>query len=269
MKSNIKIIHDDCFKAQADLRSHSFDLAVLDPPTTALNRGDNHQWDTKIDFSALASVLDRLITQKGQVCIFLPFKLIWEVIELFSEHFEFKHFFVWAKSNGMSVNQYHPIQDSEHILVFKRKGVKTSEITFNPKATIQTEDQRPYTKRNYNREISIRSELKPEVDVNETGVRYVRTLLFGPTKPNMVKSERTSHPTQKPLSLLRTLVRVHSNEGDNVWDGFSGSGSVAVASYLESRNCTAVELRKEWYDESVARLAKYQAQGDLFTEDAS
>lgn len=269
MMSSVNVIHGDCFKVHSDLETHSFDLAVLDPPTTALKRGGKHQWDTKVDFSALAKMLDQLLTNEGQVCIFLPFKLTWEVIGAFSEHFEFKHFFVWAKSNGMSVNRHHPIQDSEHILIFKRKGVKTSQVTFNPKATLHTEDQKPYSKRNYNREISIRSERKPEVDVNESGVRYIRSILFGPTKPNMVKSERTSHPTQKGLSLIRTLIRVHSNVGDNIFDGFSGTGAVAISSFLESRNCTAIELDTDWYEESVARLAKYQAQGELFTRDAS
>ncbi len=267
--NNIKIIHGDCFEVESSLESNTYDLALLDPPTTALNRGRKHQWDKVIDFRALADLLSRILTRVGQVCIFLPFKLMMEVISAFSNHFEFKHFFVWAKSNGMSVNQYHPIQDTEHILVFKRKGVKTSEVIFHPKATLQTEDQKPYSKKNYNRDISIRSEKKPEVDVNETGVRYVRSVLYAPTKPNMVKDERTSHPTQKPLSLVRTLIRVHTNEGDNIFDGFSGSGSVAVASYLENRNCTAIEREKGWYDESVARLAKYQAQGNLFSKDAS
>ncbi len=269
MKSNIKIIYGDCFQIQSDLENKSYDLAVLDPPTTALNRGGKHQWDTQIDFPELSELLDHLLTQEGQVCIFLPFKLIVEVISAFSEHFEFKHFFVWAKTNGMSVNQYHPIQDTEHILVFKRKGVKTSEVTFNPKATLQTEDQKPYSKKNYKREVSIRSELKPEVDINKTGVRYVRSVLFAPTKPNMIKDERSSHPTQKPLSLVRTLIRVHSNAGNNIFDGFSGTGAVAISSLLESRNCTAVEQNKEWYQESVTRLAKYQSQGDLFRQDAS
>ena len=268
-KDNIKIIHGECFKVASSLESNSFDLAVLDPPTTALNHRGKHKWDQKIDFTALANLLSRVLTRVGQVCIFLPLKMIMDVISAFASHFELKHFFVWAKSNGMTVNQYHPVQDTEHILVFKRKGVKTSEVTFNPKATLQTEDQKPYTKKNYNRDISIRSERKPEVDTNETGVRYVRTVLYGPTKPNMVKEERSTHPTQKPLSLLRTLVRVHSNEGDKIFDGFSGSGSVAVASFLESRNCTAVEQDRTWYEESVTRLAKYQAQGNLFRTDAS
>jgi len=266
---NITIIHGDCFQIASSLEPNTYALALLDPPTTALNRGGKHKWDKGVDFKALSDLLSQVLTRVGQVCIFLPFKLIMDVISAFSSHFEFKHFFVWAKSNGMSVNQYHPIQDTEHILVFKRKGVKTSEVTFHPKATLQTEDQKPYSKKNYNREISIRSELKPEIDVNKTGVRYVRSVLFAPTKPNMIKDERCSHPTQKPLSLLRTLIRVHTNEGDNIFDGFSGSGSVAVASFLESRNCTAIEQDRTWYEESVTRLAKYQAQGNLFSKDAS
>ena len=41
--------------------------------------------------------------------------------------------------------------------------------------------------------------------------------------------ERTSYPTQKPISLMQRIIAASSDEGDLVLDCFSGSGTTAVA----------------------------------------
>ena len=44
------------------------------------------------------------------------------------------------------------------------------------------------------------------------------------------------HVNQKPVELLRYVIQLFTNVGDLVFDGYSGSGSTAVASHLENRN---------------------------------
>lgn len=51
-----------------------------------------------------------------------------------------------------------------------------------------------------------------------------------------IHREQRIHPTQKPLCLLRELIKKHSNEGDFVIDPFAGSGSTAIASYELKRH---------------------------------
>jgi site-specific DNA-methyltransferase (adenine-specific) len=41
--------------------------------------------------------------------------------------------------------------------------------------------------------------------------------------------EKTGYPTQKPLGIMRRLIKVHTRPGDIVMDFFSGSGSTGVA----------------------------------------
>ena len=64
------------------------------------------------------------------------------------------------------------------------------------------------------------------------------------------------HPTQKPLNLLRDLIRKHSNSGDLVLDCFAGSASTGVAAILEGRNFTGCELSEEYYQKALERLQK-------------
>ena len=41
--------------------------------------------------------------------------------------------------------------------------------------------------------------------------------------------EKTGYPTQKPLGILRRILRASSNPGDTVLDFFAGSGTTGVA----------------------------------------
>lgn len=66
--------------------------------------------------------------------------------------------------------------------------------------------------------------------------------------------ERTSHPTQKPISLIKELIKKHSNENDIVLDTFSGSGTTAVACKALNRNYILIEKEKENYELSLNRI---------------
>lgn len=64
------------------------------------------------------------------------------------------------------------------------------------------------------------------------------------------------HPTQKPLALIRDLIKKHSNSGDLVLDCFAGSASTGVAALLEGRNFVGCELSEEYYSRALERLQK-------------
>jgi site-specific DNA-methyltransferase (adenine-specific) len=61
--------------------------------------------------------------------------------------------------------------------------------------------------------------------------------------------ERTGYPTQKPLALLRRIVRVHSNPGERVCDFFAGSGTLGEAAASEGREFILIDC-----DRGAARL---------------
>lgn len=64
------------------------------------------------------------------------------------------------------------------------------------------------------------------------------------------------HPTQKPLSLMRWLVRLVSTPtGGAVLDPFAGSGSTGVACVLEGRHFLGVERDADSATTARARIA--------------
>jgi site-specific DNA-methyltransferase (adenine-specific) len=68
--------------------------------------------------------------------------------------------------------------------------------------------------------------------------------------------ERYDHPTQKPLSLIKTLIEKHSNVGDLVLDCFAGTGTTGHASILSNRNFILIEKDKNYFDIIEERLNK-------------
>ena len=70
--------------------------------------------------------------------------------------------------------------------------------------------------------------------------------------------ERTGYPTQKPLGILRRMIRVHSNPGDHVLDFFAGSGTTGAAAGELGRRFTLVDSNPEAVDIMRARLAPFR-----------
>lgn len=82
--------------------------------------------------------------------------------------------------------------------------------------------------------------------------------------PIVCGKERTSHPTQKPISLMEELIKTNSNKGDVVAGFFMGSGTTAVAAIRNKRKFIGFELSKEYFDISNERIKQEMSQLKLF-----
>ena len=263
--SDVKLIQGDFFAKYRQLKDR-FDLILTDPPYGILERA-GQKWDKPINWDRAEGIFYNLLKPNGQVIMFADWNLMLTLMGAFSRKLKFKHFHVWVKPGGMSVNECNPVHDCEHILIFKRKEDQANNLTFKPKESGRV--GKPYSKRNYDQDISTRKERKRPVDINETGKRWIKTALYGPSKPNMTRDERTNHPTQKPLSLLRELVRVYSNPGDLILDPFAGSGSTLIAAYQEGRDSIGYEIEQEYFQEAQNRISRYSQQTALNLEGVS
>lgn len=77
--------------------------------------------------------------------------------------------------------------------------------------------------------------------------------------PNKSIYGETEHPTEKPLSLIKHLIEIHTNEGDVVFDPFLGSGTSAVACKELNRECIGIELDEEYFKIASDRCKNYQS----------
>jgi len=82
--------------------------------------------------------------------------------------------------------------------------------------------------------------------------------------PNSSAYGETKHPTEKPLIILKKLIKLHSNPNDTVLDCFIGSGTTAIASIQTQRNFIGCDNCQEYVDIANARIKKEQQQKKLW-----
>ena len=76
---------------------------------------------------------------------------------------------------------------------------------------------------------------------------------------------RNTHPTVKPVDLMRWLVRLVTPMGGTVLDPFLGSGTTLVAAIEEGCKAIGIEREAQYVEIAKARVAHAAAQGALFS----
>ena len=74
------------------------------------------------------------------------------------------------------------------------------------------------------------------------------------------------HPTEKPVDLVRTIVKYASNENDLVLDAFMGGGTTAIACKQTNRRYIGFEINNEYCKIANKRLANVSEKLDSFSQ---
>jgi len=255
---NIELFHADFSQEWESLEP--VDLILTDPPYNVLD--DIHTWDKSQDWILLETIFSALLKPIGLVVLFCDLSLMHMLLDTFIHELRFKHYHIWKKPGGMPITTNRPINNAEFILIFRKRGTRERELTWNPE--MMGERGLPYLKRNTSPDIPTRRMRKSKFNRNENGCRFPKTIIEAPSKPNMEAWERTNHPTQKPEILLRKLIRGYSNKGECVLDPFAGSGSTLVSAYKENRKAIGFEIDETYYQEAKKRIDSITKQVTMF-----
>lgn len=79
-----------------------------------------------------------------------------------------------------------------------------------------------------------------------------------------VGRNHNGHPTEKPLELMRKILR--NVRGEEVLDPFMGSGTTGVAAVKLGRQFTGIELEPKYFDIACRRISEALKQPDMFVE---
>lgn len=252
------LILGDWFTVFEIVRKESIDLILTDLPYGIL---ESQEWDKQIDLKKLEETIDFVLKPNGQFITFCNQMLFQRLLSEFTV-FKQRSLHIWHKTSPMPINGYMPLPDYEFILVFKKINAKTSDLAWNPKRMV--EGKQPYIIKSNILESPSRRHKKSEILINESGERWVHSVIEAPNKPNMKESERTGHPTQKPELLLRQLIKGYSNQGQIVLDPFAGSFSTIISAYRENRKSIGVEIESKYFNESQERINKIISQQEIF-----
>jgi site-specific DNA-methyltransferase (adenine-specific) len=236
----ITLYQADCLEAMRLIPDASIDACITDPPygTTACS------WDSVIPFAPMWAELKRIVKKNGAIVLFgsQPFTsaLVMSNPQMFGYEI------IWDKVNRFTgyLDAYRkPLRRHESILVFYDSGP-----IYNP----QMGEGKPYIARRSGEPTSVYGNYIP-VDGFNNGERFPTSLISekADLKDNV-------HVNQKPVELLRYLVRTYTNEGDSVLDFTCGSGTTGVACVIERRNFIGIEQDAHYCEVSAARIKRAQ-----------
>lgn len=199
----------------------------------------NCRWDSVIDLPSMWSWLKPLRDDRTPVLLFsqLPYDKVLGV----SNIKELRYEWIWEKTaaTGYLNAKKMPMKCHENILTFYKKLP-----VYNPQKTTGHKPANNFYTRSsgdiYNNADNVSS------GGGQTD-RYPRDVLVFPKDTQHL----SLNSTQKPVELLRYLIRTYTNVGDTVLDFTAGSMSLAVACYLEGRNSICIEKDQEQYDKSL------------------
>ena len=87
----------------------------------------------------------------------------------------------------------------------------------------------------------------------ENGGKQMKTV-WNIKPPAQKEKKHGKHPTQKPVRLLDRLIAASTQEGDLVFDPFSGSATTGVSAISQGRQFVGCELEEEFIDIAISRV---------------
>jgi site-specific DNA-methyltransferase (adenine-specific) len=85
---------------------------------------------------------------------------------------------------------------------------------------------------------------------NRQRENYENTIFTYP----IVNHTQRIHPTQKPVELMKDIIKIHTNENDIVFDPFGGGFSTAVACKLSNRQYISCDIDEKYVEFGKKRL---------------
>lgn len=236
---NYRVITGCCLDILPTLDSGSVDMVLTDLPYGKTR----NSWDRPIPFEPMWAELRRVC--KPQAAMVFTATEPFGAQLICSNLADFRYDLVWSKNKptGFLNAKKQPLRSHENILVFYRKPP-----LYSPQ---MTSGHKPG---NYARCIQHSTNYGKQTPTEYGGStkRYPKSVIEIPIINN--DDPEKFHPTQKPVDLMRWLIRTYTSPGDLVLDIAAGSGSTGVAAMLEGRRSICIELETEYASAADLRI---------------
>lgn len=238
--SGSALFNADCMDILPLIPDKSVQLILADLPygTTAC------KWDSIIPLEKLWKEYKRIIKDNGAIVLTAsqPF-----TTKLISSNYEmFKYEWIWEKDGGsnFATVKYMPMKEHENIVVFGK-----GKLLYNE----QREERIGSRKGKVTKTID--SGRKDSVyGTQEGGLEMIVPELRCPRSIQRFTRERGLHPTQKPLELMKYLIKTYSNENDYVLDNTMGVGTTCLGAKELNRSFIGIEKEVKYYELAIARV---------------
>src|SRR6266404_629825 len=232
---NIQLFNADCLETLSTISAGSVDMILTDLPygITA------NKWDSVIPLPAMWSEFLRVT--KPTAVIALTASQPFSSMLVMSQPKMFRHEWIWIKpcgSNFLNSNR-EPMREHESALIFSR-----GKWTYNKQMQERAESAKKLIGKTCKGFASSPNQnYKENSDFNMRTYKELRV----PSSCQKFNRNTGLHPTQKPVDLMRYLIRTYTNEGETVMDVTMGSGTTGVAALLEKRKFIGIERNEDYF----------------------
>lgn len=243
---NINIIKKESLSFLRNEEKNKYDLVYVDPPFNTKKERKNKTFSYHDTFSNYREFIYpfmeetyRVLKETGSFFIHLDYRevhyaRVW-LDEIFGEE-SFLNEIIWAYDYGGRPKNYWP-RKHDSILWYV---VDPNNYTFN----YEQIDRIPY--------------MSPKLVGEEKAKKgKTPTDCWWNTIVPTNSFEKTGYPTQKPLSIIERIVKVHSNENDLLLDYFAGSGTFGEAAVKHNRKVVLVDQNPQAISIINKRLSQW------------
>lgn len=254
-----RIYNMDCVEGMKNLSAESVDLIIADPPYN-LSKGGNWKWDNSVKLDGMGgnwnkvmqswddytletyfeftkawlTEAKRILKPTGSMWIFGTYHNIGIInvvcqllkIEIINE-------VIWYKKNAFPNLSGRRLTASHETILWCNKGTKKREYYFNYN----------YSK---NGDFS-KDELKAPG-------KQMRTVWDISNNKGRKELQYGKHPTQKPIKIIKRMIRLSSKTGDVMMTPFAGAGSECVAAKECQRHYLGFEIDEQYITIAEERL---------------
>ena len=219
-----KIYNEDCLERMKKIDDNSIDLIVTDPPYKVTPKGS---------CGTTGGMLKAKITRQGKVFKYNNINIEDYINEFYRILKEDTHCYIMT--NNYNLHHFlNVIKDSKlkliKPLIWKKNNVLPNQWYMDC----------------YEYILLLRKGKAKKI--NNCGTKSILEI-------NNVRNK--SHPTEKPLDLMKILIDNSSEGNDVIFDPFAGSGSTLVASKELGRMYIGCEIDKEYYYKILKRIGKF------------
>lgn len=253
------IINGECISEMKKLPDSSIDLIIADPPYN-LSKGGEWKWDNSVELHGMGgnwnkvmqewdnftlesymtfskawlAEAKRIIKPTGSMWIFGTYHNIGVInvicqmlgIEIINE-------VIWYKRNAFPNLAGRRLTASHETILWCNKGGKKREYYFDYE---------------YSRKGDF------SYDALKTPGKQMRTVWDISNNKEKFELMYGKHPTQKPIRILKRMIKLASREGDIILTPFSGAGSECVAAKMTGRKYIGIELDNTYCKIATNRL---------------
>ena len=254
-----KIIHSDCINGMKNLPDSCIDLIIADPPYN-LSKGGEWKWDNSVSLNGMGgnwnkvmqswddftfdsyiaftqawlTEAKRILKPTGSMWIFGTYHNI-GIINVLCQQLgiEIINEIIWYKRNAFPNLSGRRLTASHETILWCNKGSKKREYYFD-------------------------YEYSKNGDFSGDGLKapgkQMRTVWDIPNNKKKEELLYGKHPTQKPIKILKRMIKLSSKPGQVMLTPFAGAGSECVAAKATGRRYIGFEIEESYCDIARTRL---------------